>query len=58
MANDKSAPVPNAYPDSVTLAQVYSFYGDEGQYFRWAAGLTVTEASEIKVLVDRKAPLV
>lgn len=44
-------------PKSVKLSQVYSFYSEDGEYFRWELGQVVTDPIEIKTLIERGAPL-
>ena len=42
-------------PASLTLAAPYAFYDDAGEMHQWLAGQTVSDATEIALLVDRGA---
>ncbi len=42
-------------PTSLTLAAPYAFYDDAGAMHQWLAGQTVSDATEIALLVDRGA---
>lgn len=42
-------------PTSLTLAAPYAFYDDAGEMHQWLAGQTVSDATEIALLVDRGA---
>ena len=45
-------------PESVKLASPYGFINDEtGEHRYWQAGQEVTDPDEIKLLVERQAPL-
>ena len=47
-----------ALPESVRLASPYGFIDDEtGEHRYWQVGQEVTNPEEIKVLVERQAPL-
>ena len=47
----------DAPPESVVLTAPYAFIDDTGATRALSPGLTVTDAEDIALLVDRKAPL-
>lgn len=56
--NDGDKPEDAPLPASVKLAAPYGFIDDEtGEHRYWQAGQEVTNPEEIKVLVERQAPL-
>ena len=45
-------------PTSITLSAPHGFIDDEtGEHRYWQAGMEVTDPDEIKLLIDRQAPL-
>lgn len=44
--------------EPVVLARPYGFYDEAGKLWQWAEGEEVKEADRIKLLTERKAPLV
>lgn len=55
MAKNKAE---TALPESVRLASPYGFIDDEsGEHRYWQAGQEVTNPEEIKLLIERQAPL-
>jgi hypothetical protein len=47
----------DAPPESVSFSAPYGFIDDSGATRYWQAGVTVTEAEDVALLIDRKAPL-
>jgi hypothetical protein len=55
---DDGKPMPEALPESVTLASLYGFMDDDGAVHMWSPGQVVTDPAEIETLLERDAPLV
>ena len=56
--NDGDKPEDAPLPASVKLAAPYGFIDDEsGEHRYWQAGQEVTNPEEIKLLIERQAPL-
>ncbi|MCI4431608.1 MAG: hypothetical protein JHC40_20865 [Burkholderiales bacterium] len=56
--NEGKQPPAAPLPESVKLAAPYGFINDEtGEHHYWQVGQEVTDPAEIKVLVERQAPL-
>lgn len=56
--NEGKQPQAAPLPESVKLAAPYGFINDEtGEHHYWQVGQEVTDPDEIKVLVERQAPL-
>ena len=47
----------DAPPESVVLSAPYAFIDETGATRAWSPGVTVTDAEDIALLIDRKAPL-
>lgn len=58
VTDDVPPPTPKAEdPAKLVLTAPYGFIDDDGQHRYWHAGTEVTDADEIAVLVERKAPV-
>jgi hypothetical protein len=56
--NEGNQPPVAPLPESVKLASPYGFINDEtGEHRYWQAGQEVTDPDDIKLLVERQAPL-
>lgn len=56
--NEGNQPPAVPLPELVKLASPYGFINDEtGEHRYWQAGQEVTDPDEIKLLVERQAPL-
>jgi hypothetical protein len=49
--------MPEANPLSVTVSSYYGFYAEDGTARFWSQGQVVTDADDIKLLLERDAPL-
>lgn len=63
---DAPAPAPVApaekaeekkYPAKLQLEVLYGYFDENNRYRQWAEGDVVTDAAEIKLLVDRAVPV-
>lgn len=46
-----------ALPSRVTLASLYSYFGDDGLLRTWGEGVVVADPAEVADLLSRSAPL-
>lgn len=55
---DEAATAAKNSIEPVVLARLYGFYDEAGKLWQWAEGEVVKEVEHIKLLIERKAPLV
>lgn len=56
-APTKPADAPAAPSKSVVMEANYGFYEDSGRFRSWKEGEVVTDPAEVKLLLDRGAPV-
>ena len=55
----KSAKAPKvSIPESVKLESHFSFFDEANEFFQWVEGFVETDIGKIKLLIERKAPIV
>lgn len=50
-------PAEKKYPKKIKMTSLFAFFDDVGRRREWHAGDVITDASEIKILVDHGTPV-